>query len=270
MSTSKKRKASAIEPDLSGAFHPIKPKRVLTLEAARQASQESQPFLVQPGGSNFGVYEGFNTQIAPKQDTYWQQIVAKPSEVMSTKYTELFPALSSDSDLSRANKALVTGGRNAPRPKPGKGRWQHHKSYTFHAQLTATLLRVNESFTALGKESMGLPKYDAGTGIVAEALALKWKAKNQGKNLNMKSVGAHLTDKFPQLDTTEKMRKKGKPALLKQIADSRMSAAVMAAKRAEAKGKSDLKSINKYVQRKFAKHGLGPVPGGWAAKFKAL
>lgn len=250
----------------SGGFYPVVPQRVKSLASVQQASWESQPFVVQPGASQSRVYEGSTTQIAPKQGTSWEQHIATPSEEMSTKYTSLFPQLLSASDLGRANKALVKGGSDTLSPEPGKNIWRS-KSYSSQAQLTATLLRVNETTTAFGKESMGSPTHDAGAGIMAEALAVKWHAKNQGQEVNMQALGTHLTQKFPQLDTVKKMRDRGPDALTGQIAESRMSAAVTAAQRGQAKGKSD---INEYVQRKFAKHGLGPVPSGWAAKFKTL
>ncbi|RDS82903.1 hypothetical protein DWU98_07130 [Dyella monticola] len=250
----------------SGGFYPIVPQRVKSLASVQQASWESQPFVVRPGASQSRVYEGSTTQIAPTQGTSWEQHIATPSQDMSSKYTSLFPSLLGVSDLGRANKALVKGGSDTLSPEPGKNIWRG-KSYSPQAQLTATLLRVNETTTAFGKESLGSPTHDAGTGIMAEALAIKWQAKTQGQEVNTTKLGVHLTEKFPQLDTVEKMRKQGPDALVGQIAQSRMNAAVMAAQRGHAKGKSD---INEYVQRKFAKHGLGQVPSGWAAKFKSL
>lgn len=250
----------------SGGFNPIVPKRVKSLASAQHASWESHPFVVRPGASDSRVYEGSTTQIAPQQKTSWEQHIATPSEEISTAYTNLFPSLLSASDLGRANKAFVKGGSDTLSPERGKNIWRD-KSYSPQAQLTATLLRVNETTTAFGKESMGSTTHDVGTGIMAEALALKWHARNQDKTLDMTAAGVHLTEKFPQLDSVQKMRRQGPEALVAQVAESRMNAAVMAAKRGQAKGKSD---INEYVQRKFAKHGLGPVPGGWAEKFKAL
>lgn len=250
----------------SGGFNPIEPPRLRSLKQVQQAAWETQPFAVRPGASASSLYEGVSTQIAPTQGTSWPQHVATQSEGLSTQYTNLFPSLSGPSDLTRANKALVKGGSDTLSPEPGKNIWRG-KTYSPQAQATATLLRVNETTTAFGKESMGVPTHDVGAGLMAEALALKWTARNQGTTPDMRAVGAHLTQKFPQLDSVEKMRKQGPDALVAQVADSRMGAAVSAAQRGQAKGKSDL---NEYVQHKFAKHGLGPVPSGWAAKFKSL
>lgn len=250
----------------SGGFNPIEPPRLRSLKQVQQAAWETQPFTVRPGASASSLYEGVSTQIAPTQGTSWQQHVATQSEGLSTQYANLFPSLSGPSDLTRANKALVKGGSDTLSPEPGRNVWRG-KTYSPQAQATATLLRVNETTTAFGKESMGVPTHDVGAALMAEALTIKWTARNQGATPDMRAVGAHLTQKFPQLDSVEKMRRQGPEALVAQVAESRMGAAVSAAQRGAAKNKPDL---NEYVQRKFAKHGLGPVPSGWAAKFKSL
>lgn len=258
------------EPSASydGGLAPASAKRLRSMkEVTRHVAQDdAQPFQVRPGASASSTYEGTTTHIAPSHGTVWAQLVAMPSENMSTQYANLFPALRGVSDLTRANKALVRGGSDTLSPARGENTW-HGKSYSPAAQTTATLFRVNESTTAFGADAMRSPERDVGAGIMAETLSLKWQAKNRGQTPDMREVGAALTRKFPQLDSVKSMRGQGSEALIAQVADSRMAAAVSAAQRGRAKGKSD---INEYVQRKFAKHGLGEVPKGWAARFRSL
>lgn len=249
-----------------GAFAPIELKRVKRLASVSDTLKNSSAFEMKPEGTEFSVHEGVTPQIAPTQGTKWDQLVAKPSKKMSTEYKSLFPALESPSDLSRANKALISGGGITKKKESGRGAWRAGKSYSHEAQLTATLLRVNETFTAFGNE-WGSAEHDVGAGMMSEALARKWKARNKGVDLGTKELGEHLTNKFPQLDTVEKMRKEGPGALRDQVAKSRMKAAVAAARRGREKGKSD-GDIDAYVQHKFAKHGLGDAPSGWRDKFE--
>ncbi|WP_369925572.1 hypothetical protein [Xanthomonas sp. NCPPB 2632] len=253
-------------PDTSfrGGFHPEETVRVKKLKTLQSATWESQPFVIRPGGSTARTYETRTSQIAPTKGTSWEQYIATPSGDMSTTYKNLFPRLDGASDLGRANKALVKGGSDSLSPTPGKNTWRG-KTYSDQAQVTASLLRFNETTTAFGKEALNVPTHDVGTGIMAEAMARKWQAKQENTALDMRGLGAHLTSLFPQMDTVEKLRKQGGHALVGQIATSRMSAAVAAALRGQAKGKSDL---GEYVQRKFNKHGLGQLPAGWAAKAK--
>ena len=242
-----------------GGMDPKAVQRVKSLASAQKLSQVHEPFRIQPGGSSLSVFEAPKTHILSSKGTHWEQQVATPSSKLSTKYEKLFPALQA-TDLTRANKALVKGGSDSLSTMPGSNTWRG-KPYSDRGMLTASLLRVNEASTAFGVESMGTETHDVGRGLMAEVLREKWSAKSSSTSLNMGRVLAGLAEKYPQLDTVEKMRAQGSDKLLAQVADSRMGAAVSAALRGRQKGVSD---INEYVQRKFAKHGLGPVPGGWA------
>ena len=136
------------------------------------------------------------------------------------------------------------------------------KSYTTSAMTTASLMRFNETVTAFGDTGFNQTHTDVGTGIMAEALSQKWSEKTSGKQHDSQQLLSTLESKFPQLVSVEKMYKQGKEALMSQVEDSRMSAAVSAGQRGFDKGMSNWQ-VNEYVQRKFTKHGLGPVPRGW-------
>jgi hypothetical protein len=251
----------------TGGFEPQKPLRAKSLSQARDLSAVGQSFSVQPGASTSSFFEGAGSHFARTTSTAWTQQVGAPSTKMSTKYTSLFESMDIK-DLSRANKALVAGHSESLSPMKGVNTWKDKKTYSDAGQAAAALLRVNEATTAFGSESMGT-QHDAGAGLMAEALHQKWKAKSQGGAVgNMPALLREMTTKFPQLDTVEKMRKAGAPALRQQIDTSRMNAAVSAGQRAMDKGLSG-SHVGEYVQRKFAKHGLGAVPGGWAKMLAA-
>ncbi|TJZ64621.1 hypothetical protein [Chitiniphilus eburneus] len=249
-----------------GGMNPEKVPRVKSLGEARMASQTGETFKVQPGGSSFGVYEGWNTHVAYTQGTSWSQQVATPSSTMSTKYKSLAPNLNM-TDLTRANKALVAGHSDMLSPPSGGNNWRG-KTFNDQGALTATLLRVNEASTAFGHQSMGVDTHDAGTGMMAQVLSEKWAAKSQkASSPDMATTFAGLTKKFPQLDTVEKMRGQKTDPLVQQIADSRFGAALAAGQRGLDKGHGA--HLGEYVQHKFNKHGLGQVPGGWADALRA-
>ncbi|HEX8963542.1 MAG TPA: hypothetical protein VF801_11115 [Rhodocyclaceae bacterium] len=243
-----------------GIFNTEKVPRVKSLYQAMEWTQGTQPFLVKPGGSGFGTFEGFTSQVAPTQSTSWQQLVAKPSEQMSSKYENLVKSMSV-TDLTRANKALVKGSSGSLSPQQGVNTWRD-KTYSNAGQTTATLLRINEPYAAFGKQSIGSTTDDVGRGLMARVLSSKWNARNTGTEVSMPDLLPQLTKRYPQLGSggASKALKLGPEALRKQIAESLMEAAVSAGVRGYHKKKSDL---NEYVQRKFAKHGLGTVPGGW-------
>lgn len=249
-------------PRFGGAFNPQPIPRVKKLSHAQWYSQSASPFYVQPGGSHFKVFEGSTDQVAPKGSTSWMQQVAKPSSKMSTKYTSL-ASVANVSDVTRANKALVYGGSNALNPQQGVNTWKH-KQFSNEGAMTASLFRINETTTALGPQSMGDPSYDAGMGIMAELLSQKWQAKSSGLPIGkMENVLPSLTTKYPQLDSVARMRKESSEDMLSgQITQSRRDAARAAADRGVQKGVGH-SQLNEYVQRKFNKHGLGPVPKGW-------
>ncbi|GAA5787213.1 hypothetical protein [Chitiniphilus shinanonensis] len=249
-----------------GGMNPEKVPRVKSLDEARAASQSGNVFKVQPGGSSFGVYEGWTSHVAPTTGKYWWQQVATPSSTMSTKYKNLAPELHM-TDLTRANKALVAGRSDMLSPPSGSNNWRG-KTFSDRGLLTATLLRVNEASTVLGPEVMGSDTHDAGTGLMAQALSEKWSAKSQKlASPDMATTFAGLTKKFPQLDTVEKARAQKTEPLVQQIADSRFSAALAAGQRGLDKGYGA--HLGEYVQHKFNKHGLGQVPGGWADELRA-
>jgi hypothetical protein len=249
-------------PNFGGAFNPQPVPRVKKLSVAQSYSQGFNSFYVQPGGSNFKVFEGSTSQIAPSQGSEWMQQVAKPSKKMSTKYSALAKA-SNVTDVTRANKALVRGNSDTLSPERGVNVWRE-KQFSNEGAMTASLFRINEPSTALGPESMGDPSYDAGMGIMAELLSQKWQAKSADKPIGrMDNVLPTLTDKYPQLDSVARMRTETtEEGLSGQISQSRMDAAKAAAARGIQKGVGP-SQLNEYVQRKFNKHGLGPVPKGW-------
>ena len=242
-----------------GAFNKQPVPRNKSLFDARLSSQGSSPFLVKPGGSSFGVFESYTTHITSSTQQSWEQQIAKPTRKISTKYEKLAVG-TSITDISRANKALVKGGSDSLSPKSGVNTWRD-KTYSDAGMMTASLFRINETSTAFGASMMGSTTHDVGTGIMSELLGKKWNAKSKGRDVpSMEEALPNLTRKFPQLDSADAMLKQGESALLAQIGQSRMKAAVAAARRGQEKGWSDL---NEYVQRKFRKHGLGPVPKGW-------
>lgn len=243
-----------------GGFGTITPTRVKNLSDIRQASQGYTPFSVQPGNSSTSVFMSWTSQHTPSQGGYWEQQVASSSVTkQSTQYTKL-AATHTLTDLTRANKALVKGGSDSLTPM--KDSW-HGKAYRPSAMLTATLMRVNETTTAFGHEAMGVPSHEVGSAMMAEALSRKWAAKNTGASVpSMGDTLSHLTEKFPQLDTTKKMRAQGEDNLLGQVSASRLNAAVEAGMRGVGKGLQSWE-VHEYVQKKFNKHGLGELPTGW-------
>lgn len=260
-------------PFYPGGFAPQKPPRAKSLEETQTHLQTGQPFAVRPGGASHSVFEGPSTHFAPTEGTVWTQLVAS-SQVpkQSTQYERLFPQFNI-SELTRANKALVAGHSDSLSPEPNT--W-HHKPYSQPAALTATLLRVNEATTAFGEEASRDPRLNAGTGLMAEALHQKWSARSDGAEVDTGALLSHLTSKYPQLDTVKKMRGQQESPLEEQIAESRHNSAVSAGQRAIDKGKAfggdgtiSWHAVNEHVQRKFAKHGLGEVPGGWITELRA-
>lgn len=242
-----------------GAFNKQVVPRVKSLSQARDRSLSESPFQVRPGGSGFSVFEARKTHIAPTMGTSWLQQFATPSVKMSTKYEKLAD-VTGISDITRANKALVRGGSDSLSPTRGINVWRD-KQYSDSGALTASLLRINETTTAFGPESMGSPTHDAGTGIMSELLAQKWEARSAGTGIDTKSTFESLTGKYRQLESVDKMQTQGKRGLVDQITSSRMRAAVAAGQRGYDKGFSDL---SEYAQRKFNKHGLGQLPKGWS------
>lgn len=253
-------------PLLGGGFEPQKPVRAKSLGQARNLSQMGVPFEIRPGGSSTSVFEGLKTQTSYTTGKQWTQQVAVPSTGESTKYKNIFPKIEV-TDLTRANKALVAGHSDMLSPQMGINNWRG-KSYSDSGLLGASLIRINETTTAFGQESMGSDTHDAGTGIMAEVLHKKWSAKSVGQMLtDTDALRGHLETKFPQLVSVDKMRTQGDFGLMGEIADSRMKAAVSAGGRALDKGYQPWQ-VGEYVQRKFAKHGLGSVTGGWAQQLK--
>jgi len=259
-------------PFYQGGFTPYEPPRVKSLSQAQPYLHSGDPFAVRPGGSSHSVFEGPSVHFAPSEGTVWTQLVAtSPVPKQSTKYEKLFPQFHI-SELSRANKALVAGHSDSLSPEPNT--W-HHKSYSQPAALTATLLRLNEATTAFGSGKSHDSGLNAGTGLMAEALHQKWSARSGGGEVDTGALLSHLTSKYPQLDTVKKMRGQKESPLEHQIAESRHNAAVSAGQRAIDTGKAIARdgsiswhAVAEHVQRKFAKHGLGDVPGGWAAELR--
>ncbi len=255
-----------------GGFAPQTPPRAKSLHDVQQHLQSGGPFAVRPGGASHSVFEGPSVHFAPTDGTGWTQLVATSQVTkQSTKYEKLFPTFNV-TELTRANKALVAGHSDSLSPKPNT--W-HGKAYSQPAALTATLLRVNEATTAFGSLASHDPGHNAGTGLMAEALHQKWSAKTTGDTVDTGALLSHLTSKYPQLDTVKKMRDQKESPLEQQIAQSRHDAAVSAGQRAidkgigwTAHGGIGWQQIGEYAQRKFAKHGLGELPGGWAADLR--
>lgn len=251
-------------PFFPGGFSPSTPPRARSLSQARRMTEGGTPFAVRPGSSSHSLYEGPATHFAPSKGTVWTQQYAKSDSGDSTQYRNIFPSIAV-TDLTRANKALFKGGSDSLSPTPDTWRG---KPYAPAGMMGATLLRVNETTTAFGSTSMGSTTHDTGSGIMAEVLRQKWSGKSLGsKALDTTTLLETLTEKYPQLDTVEKMRGRGAEALVAQIADSRFEAAVAAGQRGRVKRLSAWQ-IGEYVQHKFAKHGLGQVPGGWADELR--
>lgn len=259
-------------PFYQGGFGSYQPPRVKSLSQAQPYLQSGDPFAVRPGGSSYSVFEGPSVHFAPSEGTVWTQLVAT-SEVpkQSTKYENLFPQFHV-SELTRANKALVAGHSDSLSPEPNT--W-HHKPYSQPAAFTASLLRLNEATTAFGSERSRDPGLNAGIGLMAEVLHQKWSAKHAGDGVDTSALLSHLTAKYPQLDTVKKMRGQKESPLEHQIAESRHNAAVSAGQRAIDTGKAIARdgsiswhAVAEHVQHKFARHGLGDVPGGWAAELR--
>jgi hypothetical protein len=141
----------------------------------------------------------------------------------------------------------------------------HEKTYSPSAMTAATLLRFNETTTAFGDAGFKQVETNVGAGIMAETLHQKWSARNEGRGFGMKGLQNVLESAYPQLKSAEHMRKQGEIPLKNQVLQSRMSAAVSAAQRAQLKGHED---VDAYVQHKFEKHGLGAVPQGWSDALK--
>lgn len=257
-----------------GGFAPQIPPRAKSLRDVQEHLETGKPFAVRPGAASHSVFEGPSVQFAPKQGTAWTQLLATSQVTkQSTKYEKLFPTFHI-SELTRANKALVAGHSDSLSPEPNT--W-HHKPYSQPAAFTATLLRVNEATTAFGSEASLHPAHNAGTGLMAEALHQKWSARSAGGTIDTSALLSHLTSKYPQLDTVKKMRDQEESPLEYQVAQSRHDAAVSAGQRAIDKGiarspysgEINWQQVGEYAQRKFAKHGLGELPGGWAAALRA-
>ncbi|GAB3029822.1 hypothetical protein GCM10027285_10400 [Oleiagrimonas citrea] len=260
----------------TGGFGGRRPRRFKSLRRARQGLRKQPEKLesafVRPGGSQSGVYEGFTSQLAPSKGEVWDQWKLTAPDTASTKYTRLFENLEGLSDLGRANKAFVKGGSDMLQPTPGLSLWRG-KPYSSEAQATAVLFRVNEPHTALGGSSMGSEESDAGLGLMAEAMAQKWKHSSRQQHLPREDrtqvsptkALKHLTKLFPQLDSVQKLRRQGEQGLVDQIAASRIKAAKHAGRLGQAKGVPEHR-LSEHVQRKFNKHGLGQVPGGWKSK----
>ncbi len=250
-----------------GGFDPQKPPRARSLSEARTMTGSGMAFTARPGTSSRGVIEGPQSHHSTVDGTLWIQQYAKYEGQSrdSTEYERLFPKLTI-SELTRANKALVKGGSDSISPKPDS--W-HGKSYSPTAMTVATLLRVNETTSAFGSDSMGSPTRDAGTGLMAHALSEKWTSKSlmgdkwSEKGFDMSSMLGRMTERYPQLESVKAMRTRGPQKLESQIVDSRMEAAIAAGQRWLDKGKG-WGEIGEYVQRKFSKHGLGAPPKGWA------
>lgn len=247
----------------SGAFHSYKPTQVQSLSQGIESIQQQETFEIRPQGASFGFMEGPTTQFQYTKGDVWGQQFGKSRSGESTEYEKLFKKMKSVAELTRANKALVKGGRDSE--DSTKSNAWHEKTYGKSAMTSATLLRLNESTTAFGDTAFNKVETNVGAGIMAEALHQKWSAKNQGQRFGTKGLLNALESAYPQLKSAEDMRKQGAPALKNQVLQSRMSAAVSAAERAQQKGHED---VGAYVQHKFEKHGLGPVPQGWADAMK--
>ncbi len=251
-------------PSTFGAFNSYTPPRANSLQQARQLAHEGHAFAIRPGGAQTSIFEGVKTQIAYSQGKVWNQYFAASSTGESTKYENIFANIGVK-DLTRANKAFVAGNSQNISPPRDTNTWKQN-SYSDSGLLGAALIRINESITAFGTQSMGHPAFDAGTGIMAEALSRKWAARTAWQSLDSKKLLRDMTAKFPQLKSVDEMRKKSSESMLSnQIQSSLMEAAITAGDRALEKKISD---VGGYVQHKFNKHGLGPVPGGWAEALK--
>jgi hypothetical protein len=247
----------------SGAFHSYRPTQVQSLSQGIDSIGKQEAFEIKPEGTKSGFMEGPTTQFQYTKGDVWGQQYGESRSGDSTEYAKLFKKTRSVAELTRANKALVKGGRDMEgSTKPNA--W-HEKTYSPSAMTAATLLRLNETTTAFGDAGFKQVDTNVGAGIMAETLHQKWTAKNHGARFGTKGLLNALESAYPQLKSAEDMRKQGAPALKNQVLQSRMSAAVSAAQRGQQKGKDDLGA---YVQQKFAKHGLGDVPQGWADAFK--
>ncbi|KGI78854.1 hypothetical protein [Oleiagrimonas soli] len=254
------KKSRGREPDTTptfgGALHPMSLPVVHTLQEAQDASKSGQVFGLRPHGGSFTTYQGMATHVTSTEGTSWTQQFAKPSSRLSSKYEKLFPRIDHISDLTRANKALVSG-------QAGQNRYG--KALSKPAQMTASLLRINEASTAFGSDAMGMDGKDVGAGMMADVLGQKWAHKNSHRGRRKRTrlggdeVLSELKGRYPQLDTTSKMRDQGEDALLRQVGKSRTFAAEQAMARGKAKG-LDGDGLEDYVRGKFAKHGLGEVP----------
>ncbi len=242
----------------SGAFNSYAPPRAKSLSQGVSYIQHDQSFLMKPGSTTHGLMQGPATQFQYSQGTLWGQMYAKSESGESTKYRELVKNFNV-TDLTRANKVLVKGGSDSLSQSPNT--WKG-KSYSGSAMTAASLIRLNETTTAFGSQGFSQQGQNVGSGIMAEALHQKWSAKNSGASLSSQGLLGTLESKYPQLQTVEKMRKQGAEALTQQVGTSLMSAAISAGDRAIKKNLSGWQ-INEYVQRKFVKHGLGELPGGW-------
>lgn len=247
----------------SGAFHSYQPTQVQSLSQGIESVRQQETFEIKPQGATFGFMEGPTTQIQYTKGDVWGQQFGKSRSGESTEYAKLFKKMKSVAELTRANKALVKGGRD--QEGSTKSNAWHEKTYSKSAMTSATLLRLNETTTAFGDTGFDKVETNVGAGIMAEALHQKWSARNQTKPFGTKGLLNALESAYPQLKSVDDMRTQGAPALKNQVLQSRMSAAVSAAQRAQKKGRED---VGAYVQHKFEKHGLGPVPEGWADALK--
>ncbi|HEY1137979.1 MAG TPA: hypothetical protein VGE64_10855 [Xanthomonadaceae bacterium] len=247
----------------SGAFHNYRPTQVQSLSQGIESIGKQETFEIKPEGAKYGFMEGPTTQFQYTKGDVWGQMYGESRSGQSTKYTELFKKTRSVAELTRANKALVKGGRDMEgSTKPNA--W-HEKTYSPSALTAATLLRLNETTTAFGDAGFNRTDTNVGAGIMAETLHQKWSARNESRGFGMKGLQNVLESAYPQLKSADDMRKQGEVPLKNQVMQSRMSAAVSAAQRAQQKGHED---VGAYVQHKFEKHGLGEVPQGWADALK--
>lgn len=242
----------------TGGFGSYQPPRAKSLNQGISLIQQGRTMNVKPGSSSHGFLEGPTTQFQYKDGNVWGQLFGKSESGISTKYRELVQDYSVQ-QLTRANKALVKGSSDM---LVGSSNAWRGKSYTTSAMTTASLVRFNETVTAFGDTGFNHTHTDVGTGIMAEALSQKWSEKSSGLQHDSQRLLSTLESKFPQMVSVDKMHKQGQDALMSQVEESRMSAAVSAGQRGFDKGMSNWQ-VNEYVQRKFTKHGLGPVPRGW-------
>jgi hypothetical protein len=247
----------------SGAFHSYRPTQVQSLSQGIESIGKQEAFEIKPEGAKFGFMEGPTTQFQYSKGDVWGQQYGESRSGDSTEYAKLFKKTRSVAELTRANKALVKGGRDMEGSKKPNA-W-HEKTYSPSAMTAATLLRFNETTTAFGDAGFKQVETNVGAGIMAETLHQKWSARNEGRGFGMKGLQNVLESAYPQLKSAEHMRKQGEIPLKNQVLQSRMSAAVSAAQRAQLKGHED---VDAYVQHKFEKHGLGAVPQGWSDALK--